>query len=51
MPLSLPRRSLAVEIAVSLVVKAAALAVLGFVLFGPDDRPPPSPPPLLGERP
>jgi hypothetical protein len=38
-PLSLPRRSLGVEIAVTLAVKVAALAALAFLLFGPDDRP------------
>ncbi len=39
MPLSLPRRSLGVEIAVTLAVKAVALAALALFLFGPDDRP------------
>lgn len=51
MPLCLPRRSLALEIAVWLAVKLLALAAMGFLLFGPADRPPPSPPPLLGDRP
>jgi len=40
MPLCLPRRSLGIEIAVSLAVKVAALAALALFLFGPDDRPP-----------
>ncbi|HLO77100.1 MAG TPA: hypothetical protein VK196_11660 [Magnetospirillum sp.] len=47
MPLTLPRRSLAVEIIVSLAVKALALAAMAVLLFGADNRPPPSPPPML----
>ncbi|HTH16421.1 MAG TPA: hypothetical protein VL974_07195 [Magnetospirillum sp.] len=47
MPLGLPRRSLAVEIAASLALKALALAAIGLLLFGPDSHPQPSPPPLL----
>ncbi|MBC7905191.1 MAG: hypothetical protein H7Y60_00375 [Rhodospirillaceae bacterium] len=47
MPLRFPRRSLAVEIAASLTLKALALAAMAVFLFGADDRPPASPPPIL----
>lgn len=39
MPLRLPRRTLAVEITVSLAVKAAALVAIALLLFGTDRRP------------
>jgi hypothetical protein len=38
MPIRIPRRSLGVEITLTLVLKTAALAVIGVLLFGPDDR-------------
>lgn len=47
MPLRFPRRSLGVEIAVSLTLKALALAAMAVLLFGADARPPASPPPIL----
>lgn len=43
------RRPLAVEITLSLALKALALALIGLALFGPDSRPPPGPPHLLAE--
>ncbi len=52
MPVCLPRRTLAAEIVASLLLKLLALIAIGLLLFGPDDRPEPSPPPLLpGDRP
>ena len=38
MPVRAPRRSLKLEIAVSLAAKAVALAAIGLALFGPGDR-------------
>ncbi|MBC7953754.1 MAG: hypothetical protein H7Z12_18300 [Rhodospirillaceae bacterium] len=46
MPLRFPRRSLGVEIAVSLTLKALALAAMAVFLFGAESRPPTSAPPL-----
>lgn len=47
MPLRLPRRSLGVEIAVSLTLKALALAAMAIFLFGADTRPPTGTPPIV----
>lgn len=38
MPVRVTRRSLGLEIGLSLVVKVAALLAIGLLLFGPDDR-------------
>lgn len=52
MPLRFPRRSLGVEIAVSLTLKALALAAMAVFLFGADKRPPSSTPPItVGTQP
>lgn len=43
MPARIPRRSLGLEVAVSLAVKVVALAAIGLLLFGPGDRVRPTP--------
>lgn len=55
MPLRLPRRTLGLEIVLSLAVKAAALLAIAILLFGPHARPPADPASvgaaITGERP
>ncbi|MGE5547471.1 MAG: hypothetical protein ACM33T_11275 [Solirubrobacterales bacterium] len=41
-------RSLGVEIGVALALKALALAAIGLILFGPQDRPRPAPERIIG---